>query len=345
MSVMKRFLKLRWIIIIVVIAAIGYFIYQRQQTASSAQKSSGYKIERGDLEDVLSLSGKIDAHEHVDLQFQSGGMLSWVGVKEGDYVKKNQGIASLDQRDMKMRLKKYLNTYAKTRVDFDQTKYDNRDVNIGGLSKDLQNKALNVISKAQYDLNNTVLDVELQNLAAQYAYLTTPIDGIVVKVNTPYSGVNILSTQAVFEVINPDTVFFSATADQTDVWRLASGMEGGITLDAYPEATISGMVRQVSFTPKTDESGTVYEVEIAIPGDNNGLKYRMGMTGDISFVLRKMKNVIFVPTRYIKSDANGKYVMVLENGKQERRAVSPGPVFDTNTEITTGLKEGDFVVE
>ena len=126
---------------------------------------------------------------------------------------------------------------------------------------------------------------------------------------------------------------------------MASGMEGGITLDAYPEATISGMVRQVSFTPKTDESGTVYEVEIAIPGDNNGLKYRMGMTGDISFVLRKMKNVIFVPTRYIKSDANGKYVMVLENGKQERRAISPGPVFDTNTEITTGLKEGDFVVE
>ncbi len=342
---MKRFFKIKWLILLLVLVGVAYFFYQRQASQASKLQEEGYVVKKDTLEEILSLSGEIDAHERVNLKFQSGGLLSWVGVKEGDYVKSNQGIAALDQRDVKMRLKKYLNTYAKTRLDFDQTKYDNRDVNIGGLSKDLQNKAIRSIEKAQYDLNNTVLDVELQNLAAQYSYLSTPIDGIVVHVSTPYPGVNITAAEATFDIINPESVYFSATADQTDVWKLASGMKGNIALDPYPESTISGVIKSVAFIPKTDESGTVYEVEVALEGENNGLMYKLGMTGDISFTMRKKDNVIYVPTRYIKVEDDKKNVLVIKNGKSEKREVKTGAVFDSDTEIISGLSEGEIVIE
>lgn len=342
---MKRFLKKRWIALFIVLLIIGVVVYQRQTNLASQKQKEGYTVKKDTLEEVLSLSGEIDAHEQVSLRFQSSGLLTWVGVKEGDVVKKNQGIASLDQRDIKMRMKKYLNTYAKTRIDFDQSKYDNRDVNIGGLSKDQQNLAIKSIEKAQYDLNNSVLDVELQSLAGQYAYLTTPIDGIVVKASAPYPGVNIIATQAEFVVVNPSTVFFSATADQTDVWKLSQGMKGEVTLDPYPDKTITGEVQSVAFVPKEDESGTVYEVEVKIDGDNNGYVYRQGMTGDISFVLRKKANVLYVPTRYISEEGKKKYVNVVENGSTRKTEVKTGASFDTDVEITSGLKEGDLVVE
>jgi len=55
-------------------------------------------IRKGNVNVVISASGEIKAEKDITLQFQTGGLLTWVGVKEGDKVKKGQAIASLDSR-------------------------------------------------------------------------------------------------------------------------------------------------------------------------------------------------------------------------------------------------------
>ena len=77
-----------------------------------------YTVEKGPLQVVLSSSGTVMAENKADLTFQTGGRLSWVGVKKGDRVRKWQGIASLDQRTVQKNLEKELNDYLKTRWDF-----------------------------------------------------------------------------------------------------------------------------------------------------------------------------------------------------------------------------------
>ncbi|NTU46127.1 efflux RND transporter periplasmic adaptor subunit [Candidatus Roizmanbacteria bacterium] len=342
---MLKLLKKRWYLFLIVLLVGGFFIYRQATIQPAVKQASAYKVQSQTLKDSLSFSGEIDADEKATLRFQSSGKLAWVGVKEGDVVKKYQGVASLDQKDLQLRLKRYLNTFMKTRWNFDQTKDDYKDSNILGLSDDARRKAYRVIDESQFDLNNSVIDVELQQIALNDGYLYSPIEGIVTRVEAPLAGLNITPTQAEFDVINPKTIYFSAAVDQTDIGKLSVGKVGDITLDAYPDETIPAKVVSVGFIPKAGETGTVYQVKIQIPQVQDADKYRMGMTGDINFVLKERANVIAVPSSYVKTEGKDKYVLKTVQGKTVKQVVKIGDTLDNSTIITSGLQEGDVVYD
>jgi RND family efflux transporter MFP subunit len=344
---MRQFLKKRWYFAVLFVVGLGLFLFQQQKPSVASDKTSTpYTVSKVALSDSLSLSGNIDAEEHVTLRFQTPGNLAWVGVKEGDTVKKYQAVASLDQRDLKKRMEKYLNTYKVSRWSYDQAQSDSKDENMGGLSDGAKDKLRRLADEAQFNLNNAVADVELQTLALQYATLTTPIDGVVTRVTSPYAGVNIIPTQAEFEVINPTSLYFSSTADQTDVVKVKEGMMGKITLDAYPDQTINGEVKSIAFTPKEGETGTVYEVKVEFNSDNDLNKYRLGMSGDVNFVMDN-HSALAIPAKYILNEGDKKYVMKNVNGKKEKVYVQLGASESDGdlTEITSGLSEGDVIYD
>src|SRR3989304_9274792 len=154
---MAKLMKKRWVFLLGIVIFIGGGFYFKQDSDTKAKQAKNtYTVKRETIKDELSLSGEIEAEEHVTLRFQSSGRLAWVGVKEGDYVKKYQGVASLDQREVQQNLKKYLNTYVNERFDFDQEKQDTQIKYTGGLSEDARREAIRVLDKAQNDLNSAV---------------------------------------------------------------------------------------------------------------------------------------------------------------------------------------------
>jgi RND family efflux transporter MFP subunit len=327
---------LTFVTLLIAVAFLGGKSLITSQNLSD-KKGELARVQKGKLEEKLTISGKIAAEENVTLQFQTGGKLSWVGVKEGDYVQKYQAIASLDQREVQKKIDSYLNAYMKTRWDFEQTKEDNKDVL-------LTNAVKRTLEKSQFDLNNSVINVELQDLARQFANLWTPIEGIVIKADTPQSGVNIyLPTQAQFKIANPKTIFLEASADQTEVVKLKEGMEGDLLLDSYSDTTLQGKIQTIAFTPKEGETGTIYTIKFVFDNDNFDYKYRLGMTGDLSFVIKEKDNVLFIPSKFIKSSNGNKYVYVLRNKKTEKIRVETGFETDSGTEITSGLSEGETI--
>ena len=339
-------IKKRWYLFAGFIILLILVLYQRDfsQIKSSKEKTT-YKVKRQTIKEELSLSGEIEAEEHVTLRFQSSGRLSWVGVKEGDYVKKYQGVASLDQREVQQNLKKYLNTFVNERLDYDQELQDAQIKYTGGLSEDARREALRVLEKAQYDLNNAIIDVELKNLAIEYSYLASPIEGIVIRVGSPYAGVNITPAQAEIEIVNPNTIYFSVAADQTEVVKLKEGKKGNIVFDAYPDDQIKSEVDKISFIPKEGETGTVYEVKMYFDYDNSDYKYRVGMTGDVDFLLRQRKNILAIPALFIKSDKGKKYVYKFENNKKIKTYITLGDEIDEVVVVDSGLKENDEIVK
>lgn len=341
---LKNIIKKRWYVIIIIFVICAVLVYQRSKSSSMATGTT-FTVKRHDVEDTLSLSGSIEADEHVVLQFQTAGRLAWVGVKEGDSVKKYQGIASLDQRDLKAKLQEGLNNYLTKRWTFDQTNSDNKDKALGGATEALRETAQRLMDQGQFSLNNSVLDVELQNLTIEYANLWSPINGIVVRIDTPFAGVNIIPSTSQFEIINPQTIYFSATADQTDVVKLKEGMEGTMTLDAFPDKTIRGKITKLGFTPVQGETGTVYNVKIGMDVDNSSYAYRYGMTGDVDFILKERKNVVAIPSSSIKSEGNKKFVYRLDKGQKVKLYIQAGEEYDTDTIVTSGLSEGDVVYD
>ena len=307
LQIIRRRLRLIIILTIIIIIASAGYRYYFLPSKSNEEESS--KVQRGSLEETLTISGELDADEKATLRFQTSGRLTWVGVKEGDYVKKYQSIASLDKREVEKNLKKELNDYMNERWDLEQTR---RDYSGQAVTDDIKN----ILDKAQFDLDNTVLDVEIKDLAVEYSNLFTPIAGIVTLVEAPYPGTNITAATAEFEIVNPHSIFFLATADQTEVIDLKEGMTGELVLDSYPEVTLTGTIENISFIPKTGETGTVYSVKFffkpeyldatqdltEITGElfNADYRYRVGMTGDLTFVTQEKQNAMYLPLKYIK---------------------------------------------
>lgn len=350
MSILKsvwRFIRKRWIILIIILGVAGFIGFrattgQQQDTAEVA-----YKVKRQTLQEVLTFSGSVDAVQKATLRFQTSGRLAWVGVQEGDTVKKYQAVASLDQQSLKKQLQKDLIDYEKERLDYDNDAldYDNK-----GLSHDryARQDAIDAYKKAQYDLNNTVLDVELSDIALRYATLISPINGIVVSMGTKQAGVNITPTQAEIVIIDPTTLYFSGAVDQTDVVKLSEGQIGSVTFDAFPDEQTSGTVKSIAFTPKADETGTVYEVKVDLSASSAASiapQYRLGMTGDIEFVTKQIRDVLGVPTTFIHREGGKNYVYTKKNDKKIKTPVTLGEEVDTATVILEGLQEGDIVYD
>lgn len=329
----------KWLVLIfglVLVSFVGFKIYS---VRAATNKTTTYTVKRQTLSETLSFSGEIAAREKATLRFPSSGKINWIGVKVGDYLQKYQMVATQDSREVEKNLKKYLETYMGSRWDLEQTRDDYR-----GLA--VTDAIQRILDKAQFDLNSTVLDVEIKNLAVEYSKLWTPIEGIVTKVDSPYAGVYATSTQAEFEVVNPKTIYFSATADQSDVVKLTSSQSGQIVLDAFPDQTLPATIYSVAFTPKSGETGTVYEVKMNLPVDNSTYQYRLGMTGDVNFTVRQKPNALALPEKVIKTDSSGnKFVWLKVNGQKMKKAIVVGETFDTDVEIKSGLSERDVVYE
>jgi len=95
------FIKRRWYVVLIILIGVGFYLYQNRTAQAKKEKESIFVVKRQSIKETLSLAGEIQADEHVVLRFQTSGRLAWIGVKEGDVVKKYQTIASLDQREVK----------------------------------------------------------------------------------------------------------------------------------------------------------------------------------------------------------------------------------------------------
>lgn len=339
----------RRLIVILIIIGIGYFIFNRYQTSKLDQstifdekKDKIVSVNRQDIRREITLSGEIKATEHVNLSFQTSGLVSWVGVKEGDTVKKYQAIASLDKRALKKTLERYLNLYLSNRWDFEQTQDNYKDERENKLITD---EIQRIIDKTQFSLNNAVIDVELQDLAMRLATITTPIDGIVLKANPAFAGINIIGSQAIYEIVNPNTVYFTAKIDEEDVNSVKLNQPSRLILDNFPDETLDTFITYIGFRPVSGESSTVYEIRFAINQDNSNLNYRLGMNGDVKIITASAENVLTLPIDAVNEDDDEKYVFIkVGNNQLEKKTVSIGIESADFVEITKGLNENDQVV-
>ncbi len=325
--------KLLAILIIIALVIVGIFIKNRN---SKPQDSA--TVKSGNLKEELVLSGEINATEKTNLFFPVSGKINWIGVNEGDEISKNQTLASLDQSSVVKSLQSTLLDYSKQRNNFEQTKDDNGN----GTPATAPNAEIKrILENNQYDLDKAVLAVELKDIAKRDSILTSPFKGIVASKSNYYVGNNITFGTTIFTILNPETIYFSVSADQTEVVSLNIGDDCEITLDAFEGKRIKGVIESISFVPDENESGTVYKVKVSVTGDIPS--FRIGMTGDATFIIKEKENALYLPSKFIKSDEKGSYILL--GKKKEKKYVKTGLESDESVEIVEGVSKGDIVYD
>ena len=335
----KKFAK-KWIIFLLLLAVgVGYWRYSVSRQQAEVVST---QVERGEVKQKLELSGTVQADSKATVKFQTSGKLVWVGVKPGDRVKQYQALASLDQRQLKKSLQKQLNLYAKQRLTFEQTQDDNKDWQLIG-DQYTHDQIKRILEKAQYDLDNSVIDVELQDLSVKLATIYSPIAGVVTYVGTQHPGVNVTPSEAAIQIIDPTSWYFDVSADDIEVVQITNQQPVEVSLDAWEDQQFTGYVDYISLVPRSTASGVDYQVKVKLPAwqGQEAPAVRMGMGGDAVFVVKQRDNTLWLPLTYVKQDQQGEYVYITP--QLDKRYITTGLEGDDRLEILQGLSEGETV--
>ena len=197
------------------------------------------------------------------------------------------------------------------------------------------------LKQAQVTSAQTALDEALARL--ENTNVVAPFDGVVSAVNVE-AGDTVNAGTVIIKIVDPSDIEVSAIVDEIDVAQVQVGQKATVTLDAYSDFELSGVVSSISSFANSQSGVVSYPVTIklTIP---SGVQLREGMSATATITVKEVDNVLLVPTKVIsgKSSANPT-VVVMVNGTSETRAVKVGESDDEYTEIVSGLNAGDVVV-
>ncbi|MFH1848094.1 MAG: HlyD family secretion protein, partial [Candidatus Omnitrophota bacterium] len=131
--------------------------------------------------------------------------------------------------------------------------------------------------------------------------------------------------------------------DETDIGKVKVGQEAVITLDAYPDVRIEGVVDHVAYESEIVNNVTIYDVDI-IPESVPEIM-RSGMSVTVEAVEKKSAGVLTIPSGAVNYDGKRQFVLVKDKSAQTvERDITVGLNDEKNAEVISGLTIDDKIV-
>jgi len=121
-------------------------------------------------------------------------------------------------------------------------------------------------------------------------------------------------------------------------------MDADIQIGALPESRILGQVERIYPKAKKDGNATLFDIEILI-SDDGGQLLRAGYSATATITVQARENILILPERLVLFENGKKFVEVQKGEEIEKKEVQTGLSDGLNIEITSGLTEGEKVVE
>lgn len=324
-----------WIIVAAVLAGGSYYWYAKTHPEAMAVQYKTTVVKKGTLTTSVSASGQAEAVSQVDLKpVVAGDAIDVINVyvKNEQSVKKGELIALLDNEDAQKTVRNAKLNLESAKVKYTQAKRDFDHESINRLSLEAQEVSLeqskNSLADAQEKLNDY--------------YIRAPFDGIVTGLSVE-AGDSVSRSDVLASVITRD-VQAKVSINEIDAAQVEVGNKAIIKVSALSDAVIEGKVVKIDTIGQTSQNVVSYDAEISFDGQNELLK--PGMSVSATIITGVKQDVLTVPNGAIKTQGSDNYVEVLGNGGADPRQVPVGIGLANNseTEITSGLAEGDKVV-
>ena len=322
------------------------------------------KVSLQTLQNSVTATGTIEAVTSVTVGTQVSGIVNKLYVDYNSQVKKGQVIAELD----KTNLLSELNT-AKANMASAQSQLNYQSANMkryqtlyqkGLVSADDYENALLTYRQAKEQVATAKEQVQRAQTNLGYATITSPIDGTVISksVEEGQTVAASFNTPELFTIAKDLTnMQVVADVDEADIGGVKEGDRVTFTVDAYPDDTFEGTVKQVRLQATTTNNVVTYEVVIS--AQNADLKLKPGLTANVTIYTQERTGVLavankalrFTPTKETVGkdmkivDCKGKNkVWTLDGKTLTAHPVSIGQTDGMHTEITKGLKVGQQIV-
>ena len=348
---------------IAIIAAVTIFMRSNKRQPITIIYETA-KVERATISNSVTATGTIEPVNKVEVGTQVSGIISKIYVDYNSIVKKGQVIAELDKINLESELASAKANLAssKSELDYQETNYkrmkalhdkgfiSDDDFDIADLSYKKAKEAylvqLQTVQKAQTNLG--------------YATITSPIDGVVLSkdVEEGQTVAASFSTPTLFTIARDLTdMQVVANVDEADIGNVRDGQRVTFTVDAFPDDTFEGRVKQVRQQGEEESNVVTYEVVISAP--NNDLKLKPQLTANVNIYTEEIENVVSVPAKALRfspskemmndgekiKDCNAtNKLWIKETNILKAYPVKTGITNGIRTQILEGVKEGTTVI-
>ncbi len=354
----------------------GYKYFSSSKTSAVQYQTA--VAERGTLVSSVTSSGSITSGNNLSISTSATGTVNKVFVKNGDIVKQGQKIAeiTLDQDALQKQAsswasylgaknsldsaKNKLNSLQATEFNLNQ-KFINGSV-ARGLAVDdptyIQENANWLQAENDYkNQYNAITQSQASLTSAWYAYqqvsptIVSPANGVISNlmiaagsvITQSSSSTNSNTSQQLGTIRRPDENTQAAISlSEIDATKVNPGQKVTITMDAFPDKTFTGKVIIVNTNGQVSSGVTSYPATIQFDTSTGNIYPNMGV--NVKIITNVKDNVLLVPSTAIQTVSGAKSIRILKNGQLTSIPVEVGSSNDTQTEIVSGVNEGDSVV-
>jgi len=288
------------------------------------------KVVKGSVSAYFTGTASLEAENEAKVVAKVGGVVEQVLVEEGLKVRKEQVLAKLDDDKLALDLAE-----AEARLKQLESEFKR--------NRELHQK--NIISTEIFERINS--DFEMQKakvaqarLMKDYTSIRAPINGVVAE-RLIKVGNMVPQNEPCFHITDFDPLLAVLYAPEKELSKLHENQKAILEVDALPGETFTGKILRIS--PVVDPQTGTFKVTAAVTDPEGKLK--PGMFSRVRIVYDVHSDTLLLPKDAILTEGNESVVFLVKNNTVQRKVIKTGYVNTTHTEITSGLQEGDMVVQ
>jgi HlyD family secretion protein len=337
--------KLVWTAVFILVIVAIFALKGKQALAVKV-----VELKPGELRVIVNATttSTVKSETEVMLSAQRTGRVVKLPVQEGDIVKAGALIAQLDLSEESVQTENVTAQSKATYAEAEKNLQRSEDLFSKGM---ISQQDLDAIRRA-YEVARSQYQAAVADAGVKkdYSVVRAPFDGVVSKKYTEV-GELLMPGKQIVTIVNPDKIYVLATIDEVDVGRLELGQPVTLTVDAFPGEKFSGRIKRISPIVSGGKLET-RTADVWIYFDKKDPRIKPGMSSDVEILVATLKEVLSIPSQAVIERDGKKQVYVAEGSalkpgdqaKAQLRSIVVGVTNWSFTQVTSGLKAGDYVV-
>jgi RND family efflux transporter MFP subunit len=306
----------------------------------------------------LNASGYVVAQRKAAIASKGTGRLVYLGVVEGDHVKKNQIIAKLENDDILAQLDEAKANLKLVEADIISLK-NNYEREKELFDKKLSSEQNLELAEANYKkilASAEIIKARIKQLevALENTIIRSPFDGTILTKNAevgeivaPFGG-GINSKTAVVTVADMNSLLVETDVSESNIEKIKPNQDCQIILDAYPEKSYQGYVFKV--VPTADRSKATVLVKVGFKEYDS--RVLPEMSAKVTFYTEKIdpnvlnqKSVLIIPEKSIFTEGKSSFVYKVIDNKARKTEIKIGEKLGSYVEVISGLNAGEKIID
>jgi RND family efflux transporter MFP subunit len=318
---------------------------------------------------LLNASGYVVAQRKAAVASKITGRLEWLGVEEGNKVKKGQVIAKLEGEDAAAARDQAIANLDNAMFNLDMAKAEMNDATLHydrqkellsqgvvpqselDIAEARYKKAKASVAAAESAINACKAALHFARIALRYTFIRAPFDAVVLTKNADVGdivaplGAAATARAAVVTIADMDSLLVEADVSESNLQKVTIGQPCEIQLDALPENRFRGMVHMI--VPTADRSKASVMVKVKFLDKNERILPEM--SAKVAFLERAVSEGEQNPKTALNSNAimmnnNTGSVFLINKNRVYKTPLTTGSQIGDLIEVLNGVKSGDKVV-